>query len=66
MDQEKAKAESKFDGKWVLKTNTDLRADQVALKYKELWQVEHVFRDLKSTLETRSIFHERDETIREI
>jgi len=64
IDQEKVKAESKFDGKWVLKTNTDLRADQVALKYKELWQVEHTFRDLKSTLETRPIFHKRDETIR--
>jgi transposase len=48
----------------VLKTNTDLPADQVALKYKELWQVEHVFRDIKSILETRPIFHKRDETIR--
>lgn len=64
IDQEKIKAESKFDGKWVLKTNTDLPAGQVALKYKELWQVEHTFRDLKSILQTRPIFHKRDETIR--
>jgi|GEM_PF-6652499 len=30
------KEEERFDGKWVLKTNTDLNAEQVALKYKEL------------------------------
>ena len=64
IDHEKVKAEAKFDGKWVLKTNTTLSPDQVALKYKELWQVEHVFRDLKSVLDTRPVFHQRDETIR--
>lgn len=56
--------EARFDGKWVLKTNTDLTAQQVALKYKELWQVEHVFRDMKSILDTRPIFHQKDETIK--
>lgn len=64
IDQNKIEAASKFDGKWVLKTNTDLPQEQVALKYKELWQVEQVFRDLKSVLETRPIYHQRDETIR--
>ena len=56
--------DSRFDGKWVLKTNTDLPAEQVALKYKELWQVEQVFRDIKSILETRPVFHQRNENIR--
>ena len=64
VDHDKIAAEARFDGKWVLKTNTDLPADQVALKYKELWQVEHLFRDLKSILQTRPIFHKQDETIR--
>jgi transposase len=64
LNQKKVEEEARFDGKWVLKTNTDLSASQVALKYKELWQVEHVFRDVKSVLETRPIFHKRDETIR--
>jgi len=64
IDQEKVLAESRFDGKWVLQTNTDLPADQVALKYKELWQVERVFRDVKSLLETRPVFHQCDMTIR--
>lgn len=64
IDQDKIEFASRFDGKWVLKTNTNLAADQVALKYKELWQVEQAFRDIKSILETRPVFHQRDETIR--
>ncbi len=48
----------------MLTTNTKFRADNVALKYKELWQVEHIFRAAKSLLETRPVFHKRDETIR--
>ncbi len=64
LNEEKVQEEERFDGKWVLRTNTDLTAEQVALKYKELWQVEHVFRDMKSILDTRPIFHQRDETIK--
>ncbi len=64
IDQNKIDVASRFDGKWVLKTNTDRPAEQVALKYKELWPVEQAFRDLKSVLETRPIYHQRDETIR--
>jgi len=64
IDQDKVEADSRFDGKWVLTTNSTLSADEVALKYKELWQVEQVFRDIKSMLETRPVFHQRDETIR--
>jgi len=64
IDFEKVKKEARFDGKWVLRTNTQLAAEKVALKYKELWQVERVFRDVKSMLETRPIFHKCDDTIR--
>ncbi|HEA67271.1 hypothetical protein LCGC14_1377090 [marine sediment metagenome] len=64
IDEAKIKSEARFDGKWVLRTNTDLSAAQVALKYKQLWQVERVFRDVKSLLETRPIFHRHDRTIR--
>ena len=64
IDLDKVKYESRFDGKWVLTTNTDFPAEKVALKYKELWQVERVFRDVKSLLETRPIYHQRDENIR--
>jgi len=64
LDQDKIEYESRFDGKWVLITNTGLSAEEVAFKYKELWQVEHVFRDVKSVLETRPVYHQRDENIR--
>jgi transposase len=64
IDFEKVKAEARFDGKWILRTNTELATAQVALTYKELWQVERVFRDVKSMLETRPVFHQREDTIR--
>ncbi len=64
VDYDKVRQEERFDGKWVLTTNTRFTAEQVALKYKELWMVEQVFRDAKSLLETRPVFHQRDRTIR--
>jgi len=64
IDRQKLEEEARFDGKWVLRTNMNLPAEKVALKYKELWQVEQVFRDMKSVLDTRPVFHKRDETIR--
>ena len=64
VDEDKIKEEARYDGKWVLTTNTDLPAPEVALKYKQLWMVEDVFRSMKSLLDTRPIFHKCDETIR--
>jgi transposase len=64
INQDKIQRESRFDGKWMLITNTNFSAEEVALKYKELWQVEHVFRDVKSILEARPVYHQKDENIR--
>jgi transposase len=64
VDEDKIKEEARYDGKWVLTTNTDLPAREVALKYQQLWMVEEVFRSMKSLLDTRPIYHQRDETIR--
>jgi transposase len=64
VDEDKIKEEARYDGKWVLTTNMDLPAREVALKYKQLWMVEEVFRSMKSLLDTRPIFHKCDETIR--
>ena len=63
IDMKKAEEEARFDGKWVLVTDTNLSAEAVALKYKELWQVERVFRDMKSMLETRPVYHHNDASI---
>jgi len=64
IDQDRIDQEARYDGKWVLRTNTELPPSLVALKYKELWQVEQIFRDMKTILETRPIYHQIDETIR--
>ena len=64
IDEEKIREEARYDGKWVLRTNTPLAPADVALKYKQLWMVEEIFRTAKALLETRPIFHKCDETIR--
>jgi transposase len=64
VDEAKLKQEARYDGLWVLRTNTALAVAQVALRYKELWMVERLFRDTKTLLKTRPVFHKRDETIR--
>ncbi len=63
-DLDLIKEEARYDGKWVLTTNTALAPAEVALKYKQLWMVEEVFRSMKSLLDTRPVFHKCDETIR--
>jgi hypothetical protein len=65
IDEQKVKREARFDGKWVLQTDMEeMSAGDVALKYKQLWMVEEMFRTAKSLLETRPIYHKCDETIR--
>jgi hypothetical protein len=64
VDEAKLAEEEPFDGMWVLRTNTSLTAEEVALKYKQLWMVESIFRSAKSLLETRPIYHKVDDTIR--
>ncbi len=64
IDEDKVKASALYDGKWVLSSNTKLSSAEIALKYKQLWMVERIFRDTKTLLETRPIFHKCDETIR--
>ena len=64
IDEAKLIEEARYDGTWVLRTNTEMPTAEVALQYKKLWMVEQWFRTCKSLLETRPIFHRRDETIR--
>jgi transposase len=64
IDEEKVRHEARYDGIWVLQTDAEVTAAEAALKYKELWMVEAVFRSFKSVLETRPIYHKCDETIR--
>ena len=64
IDEKQVQAEERYDGIWVLRTNTVYNAETVAHVYKALWTVEEIFRTTKSILETRPIYHKRDVTIR--
>ena len=64
VDEQRIENEARFDGIWVLRTNTDYKAETVALAYKGLWMVETMIRTAKSILDTRPIYHKCDETIR--
>jgi DDE family transposase len=64
IDEAKIAEEARYDGTWVLRTSTELPTAEVALQFKRLWQVEQWFRSCKSLVETRPIYHQRDETIR--
>jgi transposase len=65
IDRAKIKAEERLDGKYLLSTSDpDLSAEDVALGYKNLLEAERGFRDLKSTLELRPVFHRLERRIR--
>lgn len=62
IDREAVERDARLDGKFVLRTNTEFDSDEVARMYKSLWRVERTFREEKSTLEVRPIYHHRDDT----
>jgi transposase len=65
VDRAKLKTEAKLDGKFLLSTSDpDLSAEDVALGYKNLLEAERAFRDLKTTLELRPIWHRLEHRIR--
>jgi hypothetical protein len=64
IDHAKAEDDARFDGVFVLRTNTELNPLAAMLRYKQLWTVEQTFRTAKHLLATRPIFHKLDETIR--
>jgi hypothetical protein len=63
LDEAAIEREAGLDGKFVLTTSTDLPAAEVAQAYKSLWRVERAFREMKSTLDVRPIFHQRDDSV---
>ena len=65
LDRAKLKAEAKLDGKFLLSTSDpDLSAEDVAVGYKNLLEAERAFRDLKTTLDLRPIYHRLEHRIR--
>ena len=60
----KVEADARFDGLFVLRTNTKIAALQVVLRYRNLLAVEDAFKPAKALLATRPIFHKTDAGIR--
>jgi hypothetical protein len=55
IDHGKVAEDARFDGVFVLRTNTDLNPLAAMLRYKELWTVERIFRTEKRAQYVRDI-----------
>jgi Transposase DDE domain len=63
IDPARVTEDARFDGIYVLRTNSKLPVLSVALAYRQLWKVEAIFRTAKSILETRPIYHQSDAAV---
>jgi len=66
LNEEKLKQEELYDGVWILTTNCGetITSETISLAYKSLQFVERGFRDLKSLINVRPIFHFKEERIK--
>jgi len=65
IDRAKVKADERLDGKYLLATSDpDISAEDTALGYKNLLEAERGFRDMKTTLLLRPVFHRLERRIR--
>jgi transposase len=65
VDVQKVRAEEHVDGKFLLSSSDDsLSADEIALGYKQLIDVERGWRTLKHTLDLRPVYHRKEQRIR--
>jgi len=65
IDRAAVAAEERLDGKFLLRTSDPtLSAEDVATGYKQLLEVERAWRDMKTTLDLRPVYHRREDRIR--
>src|ERR1700722_3883363 len=64
VDEARVAEDARFDGLYVLRTNTKLTPLQVMLRYRDLLRVEQLFRQAKAVFATRPIYHSSDMAIR--
>ncbi|WP_405575265.1 IS1634 family transposase [Streptomyces sp. NBC_01167] len=65
VDQAKIKAEENLDGKYLLRcSDPHLSAEDIALGYKQLLEVERGWRDMKQVIDLRPVYHRPEERIR--
>ena len=63
-DKTKAKAEENLDGDLLRCANPQLSAEDIAVGYKQLLEVERGWRDMKSVLDLRPVYHRLEERVR--
>jgi len=63
LDTAKIQEDARWDGFKAIATTTKLSVSECISKYKDLFEVEHAFRSLKSQLKVRPIFHWTDKRI---
>ena len=64
IDRSAVAREAKLDGKYLLRTSDEsLSAEDIALGYKALYEAERGWRDLKSTIDMRPVYHRREDRI---
>jgi hypothetical protein len=64
-DAKAIKAEENLDGKYLLRTSDPkLPAEDIALGYKQLLEVERGWRDMKQVIDLRPVYHRKEERIR--
>src|SRR6266851_1040550 len=65
IDAARAKAEENLDGKYLLRTSDPkMTAEDIALGYKQLLEVERGWRDMKQVIDLRPVCHRKEERIR--
>jgi hypothetical protein len=65
VDKAAVAREAHFDGKFLLRSSDErLSAEEIATGYKALYEAERGWRDLKSTIDLRPVFHRREDRIR--
>ncbi len=65
VDEAAIKAEERLDGKYLLRSSDPtLSAEDIALGYKQLLEVERGWRDMKQVLDLRPVYHRREDRIR--
>nr|WP_199800634.1 IS1634 family transposase [Streptomyces marianii] len=65
IDTAKIKTEENLDGKYLLRcSDPDLSAEDIALGYKQLLEVERGWRDMKQIIDLRPVYHRLEERIR--
>jgi hypothetical protein len=64
IDPGKLADEARFDGVFVLRSNARITPLQAVLRYRDLLQVEDLFRTAKALMRTRPIYHSSDAAIR--